>query len=123
MASANSEKRFRLHSMQNGRCALCGREILLAEATLDHRFPKSRGGSNALFNLQVAHGSCNQAKGSRLIIKFVPKEHLKDLTRKQLKDLTRKQLKDMVFSHLCDRTREVAGLTERDRMMEAMDDA
>lgn len=32
-------------------------------ATIDHRVPKSRGGTNYFDNLQLAHRGCNQARG------------------------------------------------------------
>lgn len=44
-------------------CALCGMPIAFDEATLDHKIPISRGGSNRIANLQLAHLLCNQYKG------------------------------------------------------------
>lgn len=94
-----AEKRFYLHEQQRGSCALCGKPLELAEATLDHRFPKSRGGSSAVFNLQAAHGKCNQDKGAKVIPKFVPNGHLKELTRKQMKELVLGRLGEAVRDH------------------------
>lgn len=49
------------------RCALCGGKFKsLDEATIDHIIPKSRGGTNSWRNYQLAHGLCNQKKGSTL---------------------------------------------------------
>jgi len=35
-------------------------------ATLDHIIPRSKGGSDAAENLQLAHARCNKIKGNRL---------------------------------------------------------
>lgn len=32
-------------------------------ATIDHRVPRSRGGTNHIDNVQLAHRRCNQARG------------------------------------------------------------
>jgi 5-methylcytosine-specific restriction endonuclease McrA len=54
------------------RCALCGDAVpmdakvpgLLAP-TIDHIVPVSRGGDDTRANVQLAHFSCNSAKGAR----------------------------------------------------------
>lgn len=49
------------------RCGICGEMIAtMAEATVDHKIPLSRGGSNRTDNLQLAHEACNQRKGNRV---------------------------------------------------------
>lgn len=51
------------------KCALCG-ETMIAESkredgmTIDHRVPLSKGGSDTIQNMQLAHRSCNERKGS-----------------------------------------------------------
>lgn len=55
-------------------CALCGKLILKRRVTLDHRVPIRRGGSNRLANLDLAHASCNEAKGARLLPPSPPVE-------------------------------------------------
>lgn len=45
-------------------CVVCGLDDLDA-LEVDHVVPRSRGGSNALHNLQLLCGPCNQAKGAR----------------------------------------------------------
>ena len=75
-----TEKRNYLHEQQRGRCALCGKDMELSEVTLDHRYPRSRGGGDQLSNLQAAHGRCNSAKGSRIVPRVIPPEHLKDMS-------------------------------------------
>jgi 5-methylcytosine-specific restriction endonuclease McrA len=105
-----AEKRFFLHQQQRGACALCGRQLDLSDTTLDHRFPKSRGGSSALFNLQAAHDKCNQAKGAKVIPRFVPSEHFRDLTNKQLREVVAERLSCGI--------RQAAELAERAKMYE-----
>lgn len=48
-------------------CGICKKPIpTMAEATVDHKIPLSRGGSNRMDNLQLAHEECNQQKGNRV---------------------------------------------------------
>ncbi len=47
------------------RCWLChSRFHKLDPITLDHAIPKSRGGSDSLHNLRLAHASCNNSRGA-----------------------------------------------------------
>lgn len=68
-----------LWQSQNGLCALCGKPMLKSRfeaphariwakyrATLDHIHPRSKGGSDAPENLQLAHAICNKRKGNRV---------------------------------------------------------
>jgi hypothetical protein len=60
------------HERNGGRCAICGEAVDLSltsgrhQATLDHIFPQSRGGTHERENLQLAHRQCNSRKGDRL---------------------------------------------------------
>lgn len=48
-------------------CGICKLPIAtMAEATVDHKIPLARGGSNRMDNLQLAHDACNQEKGSKV---------------------------------------------------------
>ncbi len=49
---------------QNGCvCGVCGKAILsIKHVTLDHIVPRSKGGSDEIVNLQLAHHECNQDK-------------------------------------------------------------
>lgn len=52
------------------RCALCGFPCQIDgddPTTIDHTVPISKGGSNDLPNLQLAHRSCNISKGAKLL--------------------------------------------------------
>lgn len=44
-------------------CALCAGELSHRTATIDHKVPKIKGGSDNIENLQLAHQQCNQKKG------------------------------------------------------------
>ncbi|MEL7545602.1 MAG: HNH endonuclease signature motif containing protein [Pseudomonadota bacterium] len=67
----------RLWTAQSGRCALCQGEMMRnrfeaphariwarQRATLDHIQPKSKGGSDAEQNYQLAHAVCNRRRGN-----------------------------------------------------------
>lgn len=47
-------------------CQLCAQPIERGRAHIDHILPVSRGGTDALDNLQAAHGTCNMRKGARV---------------------------------------------------------
>jgi 5-methylcytosine-specific restriction endonuclease McrA len=51
-------------------CHWCGRDLSPDEATLDHRVPRSLGGSNGRGNLVLACAPCNQAKGAMMPHQF-----------------------------------------------------
>jgi len=68
-----------LWDAQSGHCALCGQPMLRnrfeapharvwakRRATIDHIVPRSKGGSDAASNLQLAHARCNKIKGNRV---------------------------------------------------------
>lgn len=55
-----------------GKCLHCGRKLVvrddgraMGQATLEHVWPQSQGGSDAPDNLAVACSSCNREKGTR----------------------------------------------------------
>jgi 5-methylcytosine-specific restriction endonuclease McrA len=52
------------------RCVYCGTGLDLADATLDHVIPLSRGGSHEPGNLVTACQPCNQRKGALLPTEF-----------------------------------------------------
>jgi 5-methylcytosine-specific restriction endonuclease McrA len=49
----------------NNQCQYCGNEFPNDKLTLDHIFPRSRGGGNTWDNLVAACKKCNQKKGNR----------------------------------------------------------
>lgn len=55
-----------------GKCLHCGRKLVvrddgraMGQATLEHVWPHSQGGSDAVENLAVACNRCNREKGTR----------------------------------------------------------
>ncbi len=46
-------------------CAICGEIMTDDNKSIDHIIPVSRGGSNFMDNLQMAHLSCNQKKSNK----------------------------------------------------------
>lgn len=62
------QTRQQLWRKQGGTCPWCWQPVpydalVNGEATVDHRRPKSHGGTNAFVNLQIMHWVCNQEKG------------------------------------------------------------
>lgn len=47
-------------------CGICGGDVEPAAAHIDHIYPRSLGGKDALDNLQVAHSLCNIKKGAKV---------------------------------------------------------
>lgn len=62
----STEVRRRIYNEAGGRCQLCGRKIMLSDATMDHIIPLSLGGEDCENNLQLACSVCNGAKDSYL---------------------------------------------------------
>ena len=60
------DERRALWEEQNRRCGYCGTKIGFSEVTIDHIIPLSKGGTNALDNLQACCGFCNKAKDDSL---------------------------------------------------------
>lgn len=63
--TGKADKRLLLYVLQNGRCAICGLKMK-DDVTLDHIYPKSRGGENKFNNYQAVHLKCNQEKADNL---------------------------------------------------------
>jgi len=45
-------------------CVICAGKMKYTEANIDHIKPLSKGGSNNLNNMQLAHITCNQKKAA-----------------------------------------------------------
>jgi len=67
------------------KCIYCHRELTMEEATLEHKQPVSRGGTNAKENLAIACGRCNCSKNNKTVeefLEYLKKEILEDVNRK-----------------------------------------
>src|SRR5262249_49371417 len=58
-------KRLRIYMRDNFRCQYCGEKKGVAELTLDHIIPRSRGGDNSPVNIVTACLACNNRKANR----------------------------------------------------------
>ena len=59
-----------LFGQQEGKCAGCRMDFPFKIFEIDHKIPKSKGGTNHMDNLQLLCGHCNKIKGAE------PMEHL-----------------------------------------------
>ncbi|HEY0005810.1 MAG TPA: HNH endonuclease [Pyrinomonadaceae bacterium] len=62
---ASGMKRLRIYIRDKFRCQYCGEKRGAAQLTLDHIFPRSRGGDNSPLNIVTACVDCNTRKGNR----------------------------------------------------------
>lgn len=56
------KERSIIYKKDNGRCYLCGKELLYSEMTLDHVIPLAKGGKDGIENLRCCCAKCNQWK-------------------------------------------------------------
>jgi len=56
---------------QNYRCAYSGRELTPETASVDHKLPVSRGGTNDLDNLAIVHVDVNTAKAAMTLDEYL----------------------------------------------------
>ncbi len=69
MGEVRRSQRKKIYSRDNYRCVRCnkrGQLQLGVILTIDHIIPRSKGGSNALSNLQTMCRDCNRDKGDKL---------------------------------------------------------
>lgn len=79
-------KKTTLLGKSNFRCAHCGKTMHVgyADLTIEHIIPRSRGGTNAPWNLCVLCQKCNVAKGSRLVDIAEYYEFLNEKSKKEV---------------------------------------
>ena len=51
-------------------CCLCNKSIEFGQDSLEHKIPISKGGSNDIDNLEIAHFSCNSSKGNKILEEY-----------------------------------------------------
>ncbi len=107
MGKANSVKfnRINVFYRDNFTCQYCGNRFKTADLTLDHVYPKSRGGESSWENIVTACSPCNTKKADRLLDEINMKLKRKPLEPKWLsiflKRLTNKEMdlwKDWFYS-------------------------
>ena len=54
-----------LYGEQGGHCNGCKEHFMARNLTIDHIIPKTGGGTDHLYNLQLLCGYCNSVKGDR----------------------------------------------------------
>lgn len=74
-------KRCYLHLEQQGKCFFCQKELRLGHGTLDHYYPKSKGGKNSITNLVLACTKCNQQKADKILNEVKQRPSAKDETK------------------------------------------
>lgn len=54
--------RMRVYQRDEGACVYCDKKLTMAEATMDHIVPWSKGGRSSFKNLVLCCQACNQLK-------------------------------------------------------------
>jgi DNA-binding CsgD family transcriptional regulator len=68
--AVTAAKLMKLLIEQEYRCALSGRQLEPATATLDHKLPRSAGGDHSIGNVWFLHRDVNRAKGTQTVEEF-----------------------------------------------------
>ncbi|PAB60003.1 HNH endonuclease [Anaeromicrobium sediminis] len=69
MWDKKSQRRY-VYMRDEGICRFCGRKLLFKQVTLDHYLPKSRGGTNDIFNLACSCKKCNKYKRDEIPLDY-----------------------------------------------------
>ncbi|MFG6462304.1 HNH endonuclease [Roseateles sp. DXS20W] len=70
VAQVRKQRRETVYKMKRKRCYgvvpcfVCGQHVDEMHATLEHVQPLSKGGTDAMANLDISHSWCNQARGN-----------------------------------------------------------
>ena len=97
MGTKNKIKK--LMQIYDGKCFYCDRTVYLKEqellpiASVDHYFPRSKGGGDEMGNLRLSCVSCNTAKGAKIPIGMTEEIYL----AYRVKALGKKAAKKMRF--------------------------
>ncbi|NMB08507.1 MAG: HNH endonuclease [Tissierellia bacterium] len=69
MNISNRDK-FYIYERDKRRCFYCKKDLKYRQITLDHYFPKSKGGTKEIFNLVLSCKKCNRLKGNKIPINY-----------------------------------------------------
>lgn len=83
MKNKRNDKRY-IFIRDGGTCHFCGKELLFKQVSIDHYLPKSKGGSDDIFNLVCSCRRCNKYKKSSVPEDY--KEVMLDLFKRAVKD-------------------------------------
>ncbi len=61
-------------------CYLCSEPIKFSEDSLEHKIPLSRGGTNQLNNLDIAHKRCNRKKYNKTYEEYISSKNGGDIS-------------------------------------------
>lgn len=67
-------QRKAIYLAYGGMCVYCGQILSIQNFTLDHKYPKSKGGTRRRSNLVLSCQPCNQEKGSTSYNTFLIKK-------------------------------------------------
>ena len=69
LSPRNARRKFRQSIFESWewKCAYCDKELDTRSATIDHIFPKFKGGHNVKSNMICSCSKCNRSKGSVLL--------------------------------------------------------
>lgn len=81
-----------IYIKSDGRCALCGRKILLEDATLDHIVPLAKGGIDSVENLQLCCYADNVFKGA-----IKPEDFMERITEIFMYQMERKNKNKVIW--------------------------
>ena len=62
--------RRELYDKTGGRCWYCGVEMSYKESQIDHIYPRARGGSDAIGNLNICCRTCNSQKKTKTLTEY-----------------------------------------------------
>lgn len=71
-------------------CAKCGRKFRKKDIDIDHINPRSKGGNNSRYNLQILCSHCNRSKGANM------SDTYEDMARRR-EEIRRQDREDVEF--------------------------
>ena len=71
------------------RCARCGRWFNKRDIDIDHIIPKSKGGTDSMYNLQAMCKHCNRSKGNKTnnVVGDLLKHNAKRVVKNSIKNI------------------------------------